>query len=68
MQAAGVHIRGVLYTMRLLDALFYCFSPIIAAYVLRILQRRTILARLGSRRLIIADIEYVHKVRQRPWL
>lgn len=46
----------------MLDALFYAFSPVIAAYLLRLLQRRTLLARLGKRTLIIADAAHVHRV------
>ena len=46
----------------MLDALFYAFSPIIAAYLLRILQQRAGLARLGRRTLIIADTPFVHQV------
>ncbi|KAK9786783.1 hypothetical protein WJX73_001447 [Symbiochloris irregularis] len=60
--AAGHHIRSVSYVAHTLDALFYAFSPMIAAYLLRLLQRRPLLARLGKRTLIIADAAHVHQV------
>ena len=61
-QAVGLHIPAVLYVMRTLDALVYAFSPVIAAYLLRIVQRRTLFARLGRRTLVIADTNFVRQV------
>ena len=62
LQAPGRHIRSVRYVAHTLDALLYAFSPVIAAYLLRLLQRRTLLARLGRRTLIIAEAAHVHQV------
>ena len=56
-----MHLPSVRYVSRGLDAVLYVFSPVVALYLLRIWQRRQILARLGRRTLIICDIPYVHQ-------
>ena len=44
------------------DAFFYCFLPLFFALVLRVVQRRQLLARLGKRTLVVADVPYVHQL------
>lgn len=56
-----MHLPSVHYLSRGLDAVLYVFSPVVALYLLRICQRRQILARLGRRTLVICDMPYVHQ-------
>ncbi|CAI7777856.1 unnamed protein product [Closterium sp. NIES-54] len=52
---------ALLYTARALDALLFCFLPLIIALPLRILTGRDLLARLGKRTVVIADVPWVHQ-------
>lgn len=52
----------VKHVMMLLDAILYCFLPLFFSLLLRLVQRRELLARLGKRTLVIADLPYVHQL------
>lgn len=52
---------AVTKTMLFVDSLFYIFTPIIFACVLRLLQRRVFWHRWGGRTLVVADVPYVHQ-------
>ncbi|CAI5468363.1 unnamed protein product [Closterium sp. Yama58-4] len=52
---------ALLYTARALDALLFSFLPLIIALPLRILTGRDLLARLGKRTVVIADVPWVHQ-------
>jgi len=45
-----------------LDALLYCFLPLVFSLLLRLLSRRELFARLGKRTLVIGDVPYVHQL------
>ncbi|KAH8060222.1 hypothetical protein JL722_5187 [Aureococcus anophagefferens] len=44
-----------------LDALLYAFFPVVAALVLRFVQKRTMLARFGRRTIMVLDVPMVHQ-------
>lgn len=50
------------YSMLALDSVFYCFLPLCFSMLLRVIQGRELLARLGKRTLVIADVPYVHQL------
>ena len=52
----------VKYVMLALDAVLYSFLPLFFSLVLRLVQGRELLARLGKRTLVIADVPYVHQL------
>ena len=52
----------VKYVMLALDSVLYSFLPLFWCMVLRIVQRRELLARLGKRTLVIGDVPYVHQL------
>lgn len=54
--------EGLKHFMLALDGVFYCFLPLFFSLVLRALQGRELLARLGKRSLVIADVPYVHQL------
>jgi len=54
--------EGLKYSMLVLDAVFYCFLPLCFSMLLRVMQGRELLARLGKRTLVIADVPYVHQL------
>ncbi|KAL0052460.1 hypothetical protein WJX82_002586 [Trebouxia sp. C0006] len=58
--ATGVH--GLRWLGHVLDSLVYMFSPVLCCFLIRILQGRSLLARLGRRTVLILDIPYVHQL------
>lgn len=54
--------QEIKYLMLILDGVFYCFLPLFFSLLLRVLQGRELLARLGKRTLVIADVPYVHQL------
>ncbi|KAL0031273.1 hypothetical protein WJX77_012514 [Trebouxia sp. C0004] len=58
--ASGVH--DLRWLGHVLDSLVYMFSPVLCCFLLRILQGRPLLARLGRRTVLILDIPYVHQL------
>eukprot|EP00271_Cylindrocystis_brebissonii_P006821 TRINITY_DN1964_c1_g1_i1.p1 TRINITY_DN1964_c1_g1~~TRINITY_DN1964_c1_g1_i1.p1 ORF type:complete len:2019 (+),score=294.17 TRINITY_DN1964_c1_g1_i1:315-6371(+) len=50
------------YIAHALDAAVYCYLPIITALIQRVITGRQLMARLGTRTIVIADIPYVHQV------
>ena len=52
----------VKYVMLALDAVLYSFLPLFFSLLLRLVQGRELLARLGKRTLVIADVPYVHQL------
>jgi hypothetical protein len=52
----------VKYFMLALDAVLYSFLPLFFSLLLRLAQGRDLLARLGKRTLVIADVPYVHQL------
>ncbi|GAQ85582.1 putative type II Glutamine amidotransferase [Klebsormidium nitens] len=44
------------------DSLFYLFLPLMMTLLLRLVQRRKLLARIGKRTLVICDVPYVHQL------
>ena len=62
LQLPGQHLASVRYVSRGLDALLYVFSPVVACYLLRLLQRRQLLARLGKRVILVCDVPWCHQV------
>ncbi|KAA6424459.1 MAG: hypothetical protein FRX49_05671 [Trebouxia sp. A1-2] len=58
--ATGVH--GLRWLGHVLDSLVYMFSPVLCCFLMRILQGRPLLARLGRRTVLILDVPYVHQL------
>lgn len=52
----------VKYFMLALDSVLYSFLPLFFSLLLRLVQGRELLARLGKRTLVIADVPYVHQL------
>ena len=46
---------GVKRFMQVLDSLLYCFLPLFYSMLLRLMQGRELLARLGKRTLVIGE-------------
>jgi hypothetical protein len=61
-RADQILVKEVKYPMLAFDAVLYCFLPLFFSLVLRIFQGRELLARLGKRTLVIADLPYVHQL------
>ncbi|GJP47206.1 hypothetical protein CLOM_g6423, partial [Closterium sp. NIES-68] len=52
---------ALLYVARAFDALLFCFLPLLVALPLRVLTGRDLLARLGKRTVVVADVPWVHQ-------
>mmetsp|Transcript_84638 Transcript_84638/g.137201 ORF Transcript_84638/g.137201 Transcript_84638/m.137201 type:complete len:1524 (+) Transcript_84638:3-4574(+) len=54
--------EAINHVMLALDAVLYSFLPLFFCMLLRVVQSRELLARLGKRTLVIADVPYVHQL------
>jgi hypothetical protein len=50
------------YIALILDSLLYSFLPLFFSFLLRIVQRRPLFARLGKRTIVIGDVPYVNQL------